>query len=55
MFILSCHCQCTGVLDQAVGLLNEHHPGQVPPFILEASMRYTAAVNMGAGSGDSLS
>ena len=41
--------ECATSLDQAVNLLNERNPGKVPPAIIEASMRYTAVVNMSVG------
>eukprot|EP00596_Hydrurales_sp_CCMP1899_P006942 CAMPEP_0119035342 /NCGR_PEP_ID=MMETSP1177-20130426/2263_1 /TAXON_ID=2985 /ORGANISM="Ochromonas sp, Strain CCMP1899" /LENGTH=391 /DNA_ID=CAMNT_0006993407 /DNA_START=57 /DNA_END=1232 /DNA_ORIENTATION=- len=43
--------ECSVVLDQAVNLLNDRNPGHVPPYMVEASMCFTAAVNMSVRSG----
>jgi hypothetical protein len=37
--------ECAGILDQAVSLLNERNPGMVPPFMIEALMRFSSAAN----------
>ena len=37
--------ECAGILDQAVSLLNERNPGMVPPFMIEALMRFSSTAN----------